>query len=1531
MEFEGLEMGLLSAAEIRRLAVAPVTEPGLLVRGRPRENGVIDPRFGSVSRFQACGTCLRTNCDGHPGLIETGYPIPHVSFLKFMLMAANITCVVCASLLKLDLSKPPYAQLSGSPLVAAVYETLKKLKARKTTLCFCPRCGMPQPTVTMEQPFVKLEWPDKVDARLAKHHAAGDTPVTPQQFAEVKRAPYTNWTLYHLLRSVTEADQRLIGIDPDATSLSGTMLTVLLVPANLIRLPPPCDDGDGHGRDQHQFSQRLVEVVKAVKALEKVAKLRGFDLGNPEGNPPPESVATAIGMLYYTVSNYLHKDEAEVKGIKPNTYAESGKKKLLSVANQFNGKDKRIRGNLMGKRANHSARNVVSGGPELDPDEIGVPEAICKRLTVPVPITPDTRDAVRQLIADGKILQLIDPVTKNIVEPRPGTLLINGWVAERYLDTGDIVLVNRQPTLHRCSMMAHRVRKLKTLTFRLSTSIVEGYNADFDGDEIVIHVPQLHQARAEAKHLMYSLNHLLHPRRSSPVCGLIQDHLVGWYLMTAGDGVLFAADELVDLLSVARYDPATPEHVRVADTPAEYAAAAAVMAMPPAAPGKPPRWSGHQVMTALLPECVTVRKGKVEAHRGVLRRGTLTKATLGSSSGGIIHAAILYGGGNTCGRLLGDLQRVSDRFLTTHGFNLGVSDVLLPASADAQVAQVIAEVEGFVAEVRAVGRTGPVSPKIAEAVEAKTCEALRRVLTLCGTLLTNIGSPTSAMQIMTTSVRSKGSAFNQAQTMAAVGQTFVVGSRIGIRGVQPGITRRRRTLVNEPLHDDDTARFGSSDNLRVHGFLSDPFVSGRMGLGDFTHQAAAGREGLVDTSAKTPETGYIERQVVKCCENSVVQADLTVQDCNGEITQLRVGVDGLDPSRQIEVELGLVAQPDRDLSIELIAVRDAVRRAKWSPFTHSFGAKALMAFDAAILLRGGCDRCGTGTGCGEVDRVCKLLHAETNGRALYPEAHLRWELRDACRECAKRVCAAALAMHRAARFYPGEAIGVHAGTSCSEVATQIVLNTFHFAGMAISSAEGVPWLKQLMAASKNVVSITTFELHDREVDDAFARMLPHRTLKHIAASVEVEHDPALDAELRRQHRPFLGDVDAHFLRIVLDRAKTAECGVSAQAVAELLRGHLDNVHAVVLASRPGDAEWVVHVHTKVVAACRAEAFKPAPPKKKKKGKDDDRPPDGSPDGPCSAPVAGIAEPTMAEFVAVETLRRVRDELVPTVTICGVPGVIRAAVRKVEVADVDPDTGEVTKRIKKVVDVQGGGIVRLLTAIPGIRTDTLVSNDVMEVYRCLGVDCAAHVLFHELHTTLSAGSRVAEALVKTIVDCMTYGGVIMPLSRHGGNKVASKHPLAKASFEEAYRWITEGAQMGHRGPLRGVSERAMAGKRVRVGTELIKLRPATAAAAKSTQYDSVTVPSVEDDVVCESYCEEVLSSEAEALPAAADDPDPPGPECFTPEPYLDEDGPCCWKLNLPAAAIPPLFVLQSPDYKSERTVIRWELASPEYRA
>ena len=835
------------------------------------------------------------------------------------------------------------------------------------------------------------------------------------------------------------------------------------------------------------------------------------------------------------------------------------------------------------------------------------------------------------------------------------------------------------------------------------------------------------------------------------------------------------------------------------------------------------------------------------------------------------------------------------------------------------------------AEVRAVGRTGPVSPKIAEAVEAKTCEALRRVLTLCGTLLTNIGNPRSAMQIMTTKVRSKGSAFNQAQTMAAVGQTFVVGSRIGVRDVQPGIARRRRTLVNEPLHDDDTARFGSSDDLRVHGFLPDPFVSGRMGFGDFTHQAAAGREGLVDTSAKTPETGYIERQVVKCCENSVVQSDLTVQDCNGEITQLRVGVDGLDPSRQIEVELGLVSQPDGDLSIELITIRDAVRKAKWSPFTQTFDTKALMAFDAAILLCGGCAWCGTGTGCGEVDRACATLHAETNGRALYPVAHLRWELRDACRECAARVCAAAVAMHRAARFYPGEAIGVHAGTSCSEVATQIVLNTFHFAGMAISSAEGVPWLKQLMAASKNIVSVTTFELCDREVDDAFARMLPHRTLKHIAASVEVAHGAEVDPELRRQHRPFLRGVDTHFLRITLDKAKTTECGITAQAVAELLRAHLDNVYTVVIASRPGDAEWVVHVHTKVTAACHAEAFKPK--KDKKGGKKGDEA-DGDPGGACAAPVDGVAEPTMAEFVAVETLRRIRDELVPSVTICGVPGVIRAAVRKVEVADVDHETGEVTKRIKRVVDVQGGGIVRLLTTIPGICTETLVSNDVMEVYRCLGVDCAAHVLFHELHTTLSTGSRVAEALVKTIVDCMTYGGVIMPLSRHGGNKVASKHPLAKASFEEAYRWIVEGAQMGHSGPLRGMSERAMAGKRVRVGTELIKLRPATAAAAAQPD-GGVTVPAVQDDVVCESYCEEVLTSEAEALPATTNTdhhpPDASSPECYTPEPYLDEDGPCSWKLNLPAAALPPTFALQSPDFKSERTLfLQWGLASPEYK-
>jgi len=171
----------------------------------------------------------------------------------------------------------------------------------------------------------------------------------------------------------------------------------------------------------------------------------------------------------------------------------------------------------MGKRVDFSARSVVSPDPNLYLDELGVPKSIAVNLTFPETVTPLNIERLKQLVVNGPTEW---PGAKHIIrndgkafdlrytQNREDIQLDYGYVVERHIVNGDYVIFNRQPSLHRMSMMGHRIRILPYSTFRLNLSVTTPYNADFDGDEMNMHVPQTydtcgnpeHHARSEANH-----------------------------------------------------------------------------------------------------------------------------------------------------------------------------------------------------------------------------------------------------------------------------------------------------------------------------------------------------------------------------------------------------------------------------------------------------------------------------------------------------------------------------------------------------------------------------------------------------------------------------------------------------------------------------------------------------------------------------------------------------------------------------------------------------------------------------------------------------------------------------------------------------------------------------------------------------------------------------------------------------------------------------------------------------------------------
>jgi DNA-directed RNA polymerase II subunit RPB1 len=249
---------------------------------------------------------------------------------------------------------------------------------------------------------------------------------------------------------------------------------VLSVPPPAVR---PSVKHDAQQRSEDDLSHILVDIIKTNKTLQEKI----------QNNAPANIIDDWTMVLQYHISTQI---DNKVPGAAPA--AQRSGRPLKSIKDRLNGKGGRMRGNLMAKRVDFSARSVITPDANIDLDELGVPEEIAMNLTFPELVTPYNRDRLMSYLRNGptrypgakSVESKSDKRNINLKYVNPEMIdLKQGDVVHRHLIDGDVVLFNRQPSLHKASMMCHRVRVLPYSTFRLNVSATKPYNADFDGDK----------------------------------------------------------------------------------------------------------------------------------------------------------------------------------------------------------------------------------------------------------------------------------------------------------------------------------------------------------------------------------------------------------------------------------------------------------------------------------------------------------------------------------------------------------------------------------------------------------------------------------------------------------------------------------------------------------------------------------------------------------------------------------------------------------------------------------------------------------------------------------------------------------------------------------------------------------------------------------------------------------------------------------------------------------------------------------------
>jgi len=474
----GVQFGLVSPERILAESVCEVTDPSLYVRQLPKPGGINDLRMGTSDWLMNCSTCRNNviKCVGHPGHMNLATPVYHAGFLTTLVKILRCVCFFCSKLIV----EPEHQKMRASYLDQTSDKSrLSHVSAIGKTRNVCRYCGGPQPNYTKVGNSIKHEFDEK-HLKLCESDEEREWAVQPLHADRVRS----------ILEHISDENCLLMGLNPEFSRPEWMIITVLVVPPPIIR-PSIKHSDDSRMRGQDDITIHLQDILKTN------IKLREAGIALETG--PTEARGNAFHVLreelQQLIAVYVHHDtKAGAVGGAANSGSgppHSNREKRLFYQ-RLKGKKGRIRGTLNGKRVNYCSRSVVSPDPTGDIDEVGVPLPVACKLTLPDRVTNFNMEQLKAMVLKGPgvlggAANVIEPdgTVRNLslIKDRSTLLLEPGWIVERHLRDGDIVMFNRQPSLHKMSIMAHRVRIVDGMSFRLPICDTTAYNADFDGDE----------------------------------------------------------------------------------------------------------------------------------------------------------------------------------------------------------------------------------------------------------------------------------------------------------------------------------------------------------------------------------------------------------------------------------------------------------------------------------------------------------------------------------------------------------------------------------------------------------------------------------------------------------------------------------------------------------------------------------------------------------------------------------------------------------------------------------------------------------------------------------------------------------------------------------------------------------------------------------------------------------------------------------------------------------------------------------------
>uniref|UniRef100_A0A6C0JS58 DNA-directed RNA polymerase n=1 Tax=viral metagenome TaxID=1070528 RepID=A0A6C0JS58_9ZZZZ len=1406
-EIKRVQFGIFSADEIRKKSVVEVKSYKINEDGKPKENGLLDPRQGVTERGKKCKTCngIGYECIGHFGHIELGTKIINVQFIKQIIMYLRCVCFRCSKILKNTTDSDMLEILNSTKTrpkkrFTLIYELTMKKKV--------PKCknvrGNNSDTESVR--LCDFEQPSyKKLTNSTGHYIVID-------YSKGKSETLSSERIYDIFVGISDKDCIILGMDPMFSRPERMILTVLPVPPPQVR--PPVTSGATKSQDDLTF--KLHDIVYSSNIIKET-------IVNEKKNE--NMIIEENKKLQYHVTTYF---DNEIPNVTPATHKDG--RLLVGIKKRLKGKDGRVRDNLMGKRVDFCARTVIGGDPNLEIYEIGVPQSIAKTLTFPEIVTPDNIDELKKLVLIGDSdypgARYIIRDDESIIDLKKNKyneiFLKNGYIVERHMKNGDLVVFNRQPTLHKMSMMGHKVRVLPWSTFRINLSVTTPYNADFDGDEMNLHFPQSLNTKSETKEIFMVSKNILTPQSNRPVMGIVQDALLGSKYITKRDTFIEKNDFMNLLLQIKDWNgkiplpcilkPKTlwsgkqlfsiviPGNVNIIRNNSEHpdkenTKEDELIIKKYILPGyskiikyNPTDIESKVIESRMIKEWLSEEDTKVIIRNGQLLCGTLCKKTLGPINSSLIHIVALDFDDNISSTFYSNIQKIVNNWLLIRGHTIGIEDIIVDYPTHKIISETIRKAKKEVLEnidqvkrgelLAAPGNT------IEQTFENKVNLILNEARDKCGSNTQKSLSNNNNLKAMVTS-GSKGSKINIAQIMACVGQQNVEGKRIAF-----GF--KDRTL---PFFDKNDYSPESK------GFVENSYLTG-LSPTEFFFHAMGGREGIIDTAVKTADSGYIQRRLIKSMETCMVRYDGTVRNSLNQIIQFIYGDDGLDgcflefqdlPTLKVsnlQFEFNFRFKNDKnckelDEEWETLKVDRKVLRMFIFPNDVSHVVLPCnierLIDDAKIKFPTSKNECPLEPLeiIREVKELSNRLIIDNGKEKISKLVQFNATLLINILIRSKLCCRQVIDIHKLNRnsffqiirniqtkFFksivnPGEMVGPLAALSLGEPATQMTLNTFHYAGVSSKNVTlGIPRLKEIINVSKKLKTPSNTIYFVESIANNFDKVkeilynIEKTTLHQIVSKHEYDDNKGENI----------------ILKLYLNSEIMNSRNIKMENVEKSIRNHLTEIF-------PFDVKvegYTISLNlTKKEPMINDKAF----------------------------------------------LKNIKIQL-NTLTVKGISEISKVYMYKPESDKrkicIDKN-GEFKAIDDEYIFETDGLALKKILKVDGVDILRTTSNHVIEILNVFGVEACKKSLEIELDKVISFdGTYVNARHLNLLCNVMTFNGKIMSINRHGINK-QEVGPLLKASFEETLDVLVDAATHSDCDKILGVSESIMLGKLARCGT------------------------------------------------------------------------------------------------------------------